>query len=178
MSKIFKCSSPSVVNIDTFKGSQMLPNVEVPLGTGSGFVWDDYGHIVTNFHVIRNANPESIAVTVIQPDGERVTVKGTIVGVDEDKDVAVLKLPLKDSGRKTYNWVPVERPHGSFSTQGAENVIPRLPLVVGQVRRSEGAVEATARAKDGWIPPTTYLTTFCSLLTAARSSPADCSGHW
>lgn len=27
--------------------------LEVPAGTGSGFVWDDKGHIVTNFHVIR-----------------------------------------------------------------------------------------------------------------------------
>ena len=130
--KVFKQSSPSVVNIDTFRGSAVLPNVEVPLGTGSGFVWDDFGHVVTNFHVIRQANPDSIAVTVIQPDGERVTVKGTIVGVDEDKDIAVLKLPLLDPNRRSYNWAPISRPHGSFSPNGAENVIPRLPLCVGQ----------------------------------------------
>lgn len=102
------------------------------MGTGSGFVWDDFGHVVTNFHVIRQANQDSIAVTVIQPSGERVTVKGTVVGIDEDKDVAVLKLPLLDPLRKSYNWVPISRPHGSFSPNGAENVIPRLPLVVGQ----------------------------------------------
>lgn len=36
--------------------------MEVPLGAGSGFIWDDRGHIVTNYHVVRNAKSAQVAV--------------------------------------------------------------------------------------------------------------------
>ena len=36
--------------------------MEVPSGTGSGFVWDDKGHIVTNYHVIRQAQSAQVAI--------------------------------------------------------------------------------------------------------------------
>ena len=39
---------------------------EVPQGAGSGFVWDREGHIVSNFHVVRDAD----AITVTFPDGK------------------------------------------------------------------------------------------------------------
>ena len=50
---IFEKASPSVVFIDTFieRRDAFSTNVlEVPLGSGSGFVWDKAGHIVTNYH--------------------------------------------------------------------------------------------------------------------------------
>ena len=62
---IFEKSSPSVVFIDTFteRRDAFSTNVlEVPLGSGSGFVWDTDGHIVTNYHVIRNAQTAQIAI--------------------------------------------------------------------------------------------------------------------
>lgn len=49
-------STPSVVYINTFVNQRdafSMNVLEVPAGTGSGFVWDDKGHVVTNFHVIR-----------------------------------------------------------------------------------------------------------------------------
>jgi len=70
-------------------------------GLGSGFVWDQNGHIVTNNHVVENA--DKIVVTFF--DGN--SVDGEIVGTDRDSDLAVLKveypkqlpppLPLADS---------------------------------------------------------------------------------
>jgi S1-C subfamily serine protease len=62
---VFEKNAPSVVFIDTFSEKQDVfsPNVmEVPLGTGSGFVWDMDGHIVTNYHVVRNAKFAQIAL--------------------------------------------------------------------------------------------------------------------
>jgi len=62
---IFEKVSPSVVFIDTFTERQDVfsTNVmEVPLGSGSGFVWDRAGHIVTNFHVVRNAQFAQVAI--------------------------------------------------------------------------------------------------------------------
>jgi len=58
----------------------------VPRGSGSGFVWDDRGHIVTNFHVI----DEGVKYMVSLPDQRQV--EATLVGRDETKDIAVLKL--------------------------------------------------------------------------------------
>jgi S1-C subfamily serine protease len=64
---IFEKASPSVVFIDTFveRRDQFSTNVmEVPLGSGSGFVWDQEGHIVTNYHVVRNSKAAQVAILV------------------------------------------------------------------------------------------------------------------
>jgi S1-C subfamily serine protease len=88
------------------------------LGSGSGFVWDFYGHIVTNYHVVRNAAVAQVAIltdnlpalppstsfesssslalrTSMRPASssqKRLVLKATVVGVDPSKDVAVLKV--------------------------------------------------------------------------------------
>jgi S1-C subfamily serine protease len=46
--------------------------MEVPIGTGSGFVWDDKGHIVTNYHVVRNAKSAQIAILSQKFDDDEV----------------------------------------------------------------------------------------------------------
>jgi S1-C subfamily serine protease len=64
----------------------------VPQGSGSGFVWDDQGHIVTNFHVIN----EGVKYMVSLPDQRQV--EATLVGRDPVKDIAVLKLGQRVGG--------------------------------------------------------------------------------
>ncbi|MDD8025629.1 MAG: trypsin-like peptidase domain-containing protein [Acidobacteriota bacterium] len=59
---------------------------KMPRGTGSGFVWDDQGHIVTNYHVIE----DGVEFLVSLPNGEQRQAK--LVGQEKSKDVAVLKL--------------------------------------------------------------------------------------
>ncbi len=59
---------------------------EVPQGSGSGFVWNKQGHIVTNFHVVYGAN--SVTVTL----ADRTEYKATLIGADPDHDVAVLQI--------------------------------------------------------------------------------------
>jgi S1-C subfamily serine protease len=59
---------------------------EVPQGSGSGFVWNKQGHIVTNFHVVYGAN--SVTVTL----ADRTEHKATLIGADPDHDVAVLQI--------------------------------------------------------------------------------------
>ncbi|MCK7481858.1 MAG: trypsin-like peptidase domain-containing protein [Candidatus Moduliflexus flocculans] len=61
-------------------------------GSGSGFVWDDRGHIVTNFHVIDEGDKFMVSL----PDQEQV--EATLVGRDASKDIAVLKLSERVSG--------------------------------------------------------------------------------
>mmetsp|Transcript_35717 Transcript_35717/g.73021 ORF Transcript_35717/g.73021 Transcript_35717/m.73021 type:complete len:498 (-) Transcript_35717:66-1559(-) len=62
---IFERVAPSVVYIDTFKQKQDVFStdiMEIPIGSGSGFIWDNEGHIVTNFHVIQQAKSAQIAI--------------------------------------------------------------------------------------------------------------------
>src|SRR3954447_22706516 len=54
---LFKRISPSVVYITTLQqraNAWTRRVTEVPSGTGSGFIWDDAGHVVTNFHVVQD----------------------------------------------------------------------------------------------------------------------------
>lgn len=86
---IFESVSPSVVNITTtarVRDYWTRRVSEVPRGTGSGFVWDDQGHVVTNFHVIRGASRALVAL-----DGGR-TFEAVLVGASPSHDLAVLKI--------------------------------------------------------------------------------------
>lgn len=91
--EIFQNAAPSVVYITTkaLRRDFFRLNVfEIPQGTGSGFVWDDQGHIVTNFHVIQSA--DSIEVTL----QDQTSYKATLVGQAPDNDLAVLRIDAPD----------------------------------------------------------------------------------
>ncbi|MEY3295259.1 MAG: hypothetical protein RLZZ451_1307, partial [Pseudomonadota bacterium] len=87
--ELFRKASPSVVHI-TSLGAQrdvFSMNVQqVPRGTGTGFVWDASGHIVTNFHVIQGANGAKVTLA------DQSTYDATLVGAFPDRDLAVLKI--------------------------------------------------------------------------------------
>jgi len=87
--QIFEKAAPSVVFIVNSALSRRLfsRNVyEVPQGAGSGFVWNDEGYIVTNFHVVYNAD----ALTVVLAD--QTEHEARVVGADPDHDLAVLQI--------------------------------------------------------------------------------------
>ncbi len=86
---LFKAASPSVVNIMTSRTARdrfMMRPLEVPAGAGSGFVWDASGYIVTNLHVILQAE----RATVTLEDGTQYEAR--LVGYEADYDIAVLKI--------------------------------------------------------------------------------------
>jgi S1-C subfamily serine protease len=86
---IFEQAKPSVVYITTlvYRRDLFTFNVfEIPQGTGSGFIWDDAGHIVTNFHVIYQAQDVQVSLS------DQSVWKAEVVGRAPDKDVAVLKI--------------------------------------------------------------------------------------
>ncbi len=86
---VFEKFSGSVVHITSLASRRdriTMDVSEIPQGTGTGFVWDQDGHIVTNFHVVQ----EGDRATVTLKDGS--TYPATIVGTAPDKDIAVLKI--------------------------------------------------------------------------------------
>jgi len=86
---LFETTSPSVVFITTvnLRRGYFSPNIyKVPRGTGSGFIWDKAGHIVTNFHVIQGADQATVTLW------DNSTWEAKVVGTEPDKDIAVLKV--------------------------------------------------------------------------------------
>jgi S1-C subfamily serine protease len=87
--QLFKSAAPSVVHVTnlTERRSAMSLNLQkIERGTGTGFVWDDQGHVVTNFHVVQGAN---LARVVFQDGSAYETRK---MWTYPDKDVAVLQI--------------------------------------------------------------------------------------
>lgn len=76
--------------------------IEIPRGTGSGFVWDEGGHVVTNFHVVANAIGQNDRIRVTLAD--QTTHDAHLVGVAPDNDLAVLSL---ESNGKTLTPLPI-----------------------------------------------------------------------
>jgi S1-C subfamily serine protease len=87
---VYKKAAPSVVHVTRLgvERNQITLDLEkVPEGTGSGFVWDKDGHIVTNNHVIADV---SFGVSVTLPDHSTWTAR--VVGAFPEKDLAVLHI--------------------------------------------------------------------------------------
>ena len=104
---VFKQASPSVVNICTKQaltarsGDVVLDLGRIPKGSGSGFIWDALGHVVTNYHVIQGAD----AVQVTLADGTEWNA--SVVSSAPEFDVAVLRV---DAPPENFNrWQSVVR---------------------------------------------------------------------
>ncbi|NNJ12615.1 PDZ domain-containing protein [Chloroflexales bacterium ZM16-3] len=98
LEQIYSQVNPSVVHVEVveqaaaqpampdpfglFNGQQGQPQVQV--GSGSGFLWDNQGHIVTNNHVVAGASKISVTLS----DG--TTVQASVVGADPTSDLAVI----------------------------------------------------------------------------------------
>ena len=89
--ELFENSRGSVVFITTrqhVRDAWTRNIFSVPSGTGSGFIWDDQGHIITNFHVIKGASEATIRLA----DGR--DYKAALVGASPAHDIAVLKIGI------------------------------------------------------------------------------------
>lgn len=104
--QLFEKNTYSVVNIfDVTLRPQLNVTgmVEIPEGNGSGVVWDEQGHIVTNYHVIgnalsRNPSPGQVVarVNILASEGLQKNFEGKLVGADRTKDLAVLKVEASE----------------------------------------------------------------------------------
>ena len=86
---IFRNSAPSVVYITSIAVRRNLFSLnvyEIPQGTGSGFIWDKQGRIVTNFHVISDASRLEVTLA------DHSSWKAVLVGAAPDRDLAVLQI--------------------------------------------------------------------------------------
>ena len=113
--EIFQKTSPAVVYVHRMSRVDAVrqePMHVVPVGTGSGLIWDNLGHIITNYHVIAHA--DALAVTV-----GKTTVTAKVVGVEPRWDLAVLKITSPVALKAMSHFKPLE-------------ITPTHDLLVGQ----------------------------------------------
>jgi S1-C subfamily serine protease len=98
---IFQKNAPKVVFVHRLARvvNHSYEMMHVSAGAGSGIIWDDEGHIVTNFHVINNA--QDIAVTI-----GKMTYPVEVIGTEPRKDLAVLKLKSKKAIESLKGFEP------------------------------------------------------------------------
>jgi len=156
---VFEEISPSVVYITSIEVRRSIFSLnvyEIPQGTGSGFVWDKEGRIVTNYHVVGDAS--RVEVTL----GDNSVYKGVMVGAAPDKDIAVLQIsapahalkpiPLGDSetlqvGQKVF---AIGNPFGldHTITSGIVSALDReITSVTG--RTIQGVIQTDAAINPG-----------------------------
>lgn len=111
---------------------------DMPAGSGSGFIWDTDGHVVTNFHVIADAQ----RLTVTLHDQQTFVAK--VVGAEPRKDIAVLRI---DAPKEAL--VPIDRHDGKLSLQVGQKVIAiGNPFGLDQTLTT-GVISALGRQVDG-----------------------------
>jgi len=96
------------VVVDYWAGRAM----DVPAGSGSGFVWDKKGHVVTNFHVVDGARSLTVSLH------NQRTFPARVVGVEPRKDIAVLRIEAPAD-----LLVPVQLPDKALDLEVGQKVI-------------------------------------------------------
>lgn len=87
--ELFERCSPSVVHITTTRLARRVYSLsvdEMPVGTGSGYVWDERGYVVTNAHVLAGASKAYVGLT------DNTQFEANLVGAAPEYDVAVLQI--------------------------------------------------------------------------------------
>ncbi len=137
--EVFKRTSPSVVNITNarlVRSYYSLNPQEVPQGSGTGFIWDEQGHVVTNYHVVQQAD----RVLVTLQDGS--TYDARPVGLDPSRDLAVLRINAEDQ-----ELVPVQPGDSSLLEVGRKVIAIGNPFGL-DTTMTVGVVSALGREID------------------------------
>jgi S1-C subfamily serine protease len=154
--QLFVAAAPSVVSITTEQLRVNPLGTEVAQGAGSGFIWDESGHVVTNFHVIEGASTVYVQLHAGNP------IRARVVGGARQYDIAVVKLsevppslrplPVGTSsalhvGQATY---AIGNPYGlerTLTTGIVSALERRLPTAQG--REVRGVIQTDAAINPG-----------------------------
>jgi 2-alkenal reductase len=157
---LFERASPSVAYITTETVQQSFFGAEVGQGTGSGFVWDEEGHVVTNNHVVEGARR-----VAVQLDGGK-PVEATVVGRAPEYDLAVVRL-----ARVPKDLRPI--PLGSSGDLRIGQTVYAIGNPFGLQRTlTRGLVSALGRE----LPTTDYREVLGVIQTDAAINPGNSGG--
>lgn len=146
-------------NVPNFEKQQFAAQ-----GTGSGFVYDEQGHILTNSHVVSGADK----ITVTFHDGE--TASATLVGADPEADVAVIKVD-------TTSYRPLPRGSSEKLDVGEWVMAVGSPFGLSQTVTA-GIISATERGTVGINKYESFIQTDCAINPGNSGGPlVDMNGR-
>jgi len=137
--ELFEQASPAVVFITSVSLQRDFwsPRImEIPRGTGSGFIWDRQGHVVTNFHVIQGASKARVTLA------DQSTWEARLVGAAPEKDLAVLHI---DAPKSVLS--PIKRGHSGDLRVGQSVFAIGNPFGLDQTLTT-GVISALGREID------------------------------
>lgn len=169
LKNIYTQVNPSVVNITILNsGSALnaLGNHEfneddlLPAGGGSGFVWDEYGHIVTNHHVVEGASQLQVTFS----DGSVAIAE--VIGTDISSDLAVLQIDPEG-----YTLHPVRR-----GQMAAVEVGMRVAAIGNPFSQAGTMTSGIVSALNRSIPASNNFNIPASIQTDAAINPGNSGG--
>lgn len=160
LTEVYRKVNPSVVNVTNLARLELFAEEVIPQAEGSGFMWDDQGHIVTNAHVVEGA--DEVQITLY--DG--LTLPAQVVGVDRDSDLAVAKIDPQGLELR-----PVEL--GDID----EIVVGQRAIAIGNPFGYEGTLtQGTVSAIGRTIPSLTAFSIPEAIQTDAAINPGNSGG--
>lgn len=160
--ELFETTAPSVAYITTERQVRtgFFSEMEVAQGAGSGFVWDNAGHVVTNFHVVEDAQRVLVQLDAGKP------ILADIVGVAPEYDLAVVRLKEVPRGLR-----PI--PLG----QSRELKIGQSVLAIGNpFGLSRTLTRGIVSALDRDLPTSTFAEIGGAIQTDAAINPGNSGG--
>lgn len=141
--EIFQKASPKVVYVHRLAtiNTHSLKKSHVPDGAGSGIIWDEKGHIVTNYHVIKGA--DDLAITL-----GNMTVPVKVVGKEPRKDIAVLEVRSPQALAFLKSFKPFEIVHLTDLMVGQKAIAIGNPFGLDH-SMSKGVISALGRQVPG-----------------------------
>jgi S1-C subfamily serine protease len=160
--EVFRRVSPAVVHVHNTRIARdafTLNVMKIPRGSGSGFVWDRNGHVVTNLHVLSGG--DEFAVTLADGTKHRARV----VGFEARKDLAVLRIEDPPP-----NLVPIELGNS------AELVVGQKVLAIGNPFGLDGTLTTGVISALGREIPTADTVIEDVVQTDAEINPGNSGG--
>ena len=140
---VFQKASPKVVYVHRLATitNRSLHKMHVPDGAGSGIIWDNQGHVVTNFHVINGA--DDLAITL-----GTMTVPAKVIGTEPRKDIAVLQIKSPQALNTLKSFQPFDIVHLSDLIVGQKAIAIGNPFGLDH-SLSKGVISALGRQVPG-----------------------------
>jgi len=140
---VFQKASPKVVYVHRLATviNRSFRKMQVPDGAGSGIIWNDQGYIVTNYHVIKDA--DNLAITL-----GKMTVPAKVVGTEPRKDIAVLKIRSPQALSFLKSYKPFEIVHLHDLMVGQKAIAIGNPYGLDH-SLSKGVISALGRQVPG-----------------------------
>lgn len=141
--EIFQKAAPKVVYVHRLAKvpSLSFQRMHVSDGAGSGIIWDNKGHIVTNFHVVNGA--DELAITF-----GNVTVPAKVIGKEPRQDLAVLEVKSPQVLAHLKNYKPFEIVHTQDLIVGQKAIAIGNPFGLDH-SLSKGVISALGRKVPG-----------------------------